>query len=140
MSEQITALGGTLLRWGNDTWAWRDNSPAPEVRDMRPSWFYNFRVRGNNWVEVPKKRALSEPDLAWAAEYDEGLSSDHYGERIIHGDGGQTRRSQSGKAIPAVYLVPVEDWDAWDRETVLGARWDACHEAAIMAKAQALRD
>lgn len=138
MSDQLTALGGTLLRWGKDTWAWKDHTPAPEVKDMRPSWYYNFRVQGG-CVEVPKKLLATEPELAWTAACKEGQSSDHYGERVIHRDGRQTRRSQTGRAIPAVYLVPVGEWDAWDRATVLGARWDKSDEGKILAKAESLK-
>jgi hypothetical protein len=140
--DQITALGGTLLRWGNDTWAWSDHSPAPQVRDMRPSWCYNFRCQGG-FVEVPVKQAESEMELRWVAEggYQTALSSAYYGERRIHIDGEsirETRVSQTGKAIPQVYLVPLEEWDNWDAEYVIGAKWDRTHEAAIFSKAESL--
>lgn len=138
MSDQLTALDGTLLRWADDTWAWMDNTPAPEVKDMKPSWYYNFRVQGG-YVEVPKRLLATEPELGWVATYREGQSSDHYGERVIHGGGRQTRQSQSGRAIPVVYLVPVLEWDEWDKATVLGAKWDKTDESKILAKAKSLK-
>lgn len=105
---------------------------------MKPSWYYNFRIQGG-YVEVPKKLLATEPELGWVATHRGGHSSDHYGERVIHRDGRQTRRSQSGKAIPAVYLVPVGEWDEWDAATVLGAKWDKSDEAKILAKAESMK-
>lgn len=138
-SNQQTALGETLIRWAANTWAWSDNTPAPEVKDMKPSWYYNFRVQ-SSFVEVPSKVAKTEPELAWVltGEYETGLSGDHYGSRILHADGRETRESQTGKAIPAVYLVPVADWDEWDATTSIGCRWEKADEAAIFAKAKSL--
>lgn len=138
-SDNQTALGATLIRWAGNTWAWSDNSPAPEVKDVKPSWYYNFRVQGG-YVEVPAKSAKTEVELAWvlSGEYQTGLSGDHYGSRVRHQDGRETRQSETGKAIPAVYLVPVADWDQWDAETSIGARWEKADEAAIFAKAKSL--
>jgi hypothetical protein len=137
--SEHTALDGALIRWSKDVWAWRDHAPAPEVKDITPSWYYNFRVQ-SGCVEVPKKLLATEPELSWVASYPQGESSDHYGERTIHQDGRQTRRSQSGKAIPTVYLVPVEDWDEWDAKTCIGAKWDKSEEAKILKRAKELNE
>lgn len=138
-TEQHTALGGKLIRWAGDTWAWSDSTPAPQVRDMKPSWYYNFRV-GSGCVEVPAKLTKTEAELAWVAAggYPVGLSGDHGSTRTLHADGRETRTSDSGKAIPQVYLVPVADWDEWDAEACIGARWERADEAAILAKAKSL--
>ena len=40
--------------------------------------------------------------------------------------------------IPAVLLVPVEEWDQWTRDNPAGAEWDQTDEAAILDKARAL--
>jgi hypothetical protein len=121
-----------------DTWAWSDHSPAPQIRDIRPSWYYNFRVQ-DGYVEIPIKMAKSEPELAWVLSgYQEGLSGDHYADKVTHLDGRVTRQSGTGKAIPVVYLVPAGEWDEWDATTCIGARWDRADEAAILAKAESL--
>ena len=148
MSEQrkgeVTALGGRLVWWGRNRWAWSDGSPAPKVRDITPSWHYNFRVRGNRGpgatVEVPVKTAQAEPELAWVlrGDYPRDLSGDHGSTRTIHADGRETRTSDSGKAIPEVILVPADEWDAWDASTSIGAKWDKADEPAILAKARSL--
>lgn len=138
MSAEQKTLGGTLIRWAANTWAWSDNTPAPQVSDMKPSWYYNFRVQ-SGCVEVLAKVAKTEPELAWvlSANYPTELSADHYGSRILRA-GRETRESQSGKAIPLVYLVPLADWDEWDAATSIGARWEKADEAAILAKAKSL--
>ena len=139
--EDITALGGTLVRFGVDTWAWRDHSPAPKVRDMRLSDCYNFRCRtygkGGTFVEVPTADAQKQEDLAWCSSYERSTSGDDTGERRLHDDGRITRASDrpSGGAIREVYLVPVEDWDA---RPPVGALWDLADEEAIFAKASEL--
>jgi hypothetical protein len=148
MSEQrkgeVTALGGRLVWWGRNKWAWSDGTPAPEVRDITPSWHYNFRVRGDRGpgavVEVPVKTAQAEPELGWVlrGDYPRDLSGDHGSTRTIHMDGRETRTSDSGKAIPEVILVPADEWDEWDASTSIGAKWDKADEAAIFAKARSL--
>lgn len=149
---EVTALGGRLVWWGRNKWAWSDGTPAPEVRDVTPSWHYNFRVRGSRGpgavVEVPAQTAQAEPELAWVlrGDYPRDLSGDHAGERVIHADGRMTRaysdprtgETTGARAIPEVYLVPADEWDAWDASTSIGAKWDKADEAAIFARARAL--
>jgi|GEM_PF-4798656 len=91
--DEMTAFGGTLIRWAKNTWAWSDNSPAPNVRDMTASEYYNFRVRANQWVEVIVHAVREDEDLRWVIEgnYDISLSTDQYGEKVIHEDGRITR-------------------------------------------------
>ena len=151
-ADQATALGGTLLRWAKDTWAWSDHTPAQQVKDMTLSWYYNFRCRtyGSNsigghdtgpvtYVEVPVDQAKNDPDLQWCAHagYAVAQSGDDAGERRLHESGRMTRLSarEGGKAIRDVYLVPAEEWDA---RPPCGAKWDAADEAAILAKATSL--
>jgi hypothetical protein len=71
-----------------------------------------------------------------------GLKSGHPGKSTVAGVAArlrrETRTADSGKAIPQVYLVPVEEWDAWGAEACLGARWERADEAAIFARAQSL--
>ena len=142
---EVTALGGRLVWWGRNKWAWSDGTPAPEVRDITPSWHYNFRVRGSRGpgavVEVPVRTAQAEPELAWVlrGDYPRDLSGDHGSTRAINlATGREHRTSDSGKAIPEVYLVPADEWDAWDASTSIGAKWDKADEPAIFAKARAL--
>jgi hypothetical protein len=133
----LTAFGGRLIRWAENVWAWSDHTPEPRVKDMTMSWYHNFRISGG-CVEVPVKSARSEPELAWVlhGRYRKGLSGDRLGCRVIHADGRITRLSTHGKAIPEVFLVPVEDWD--EHDTVIGAKWDENDEDAILIKAKAL--
>lgn len=142
-ADQATALGGTLLRWAKDTWAWSDHTPAPHVKDMTLSWYYNFRCRtdgtGQTWVEVPVEQAKNDADLQWCIGrgYMVRQSGDDAGERRLHESGRMTRLTarEGGKAIRDVYLVPAEEWDA---RPPCGAKWDAADEAAILAKATSL--
>jgi len=136
--DEMTAFGGTLIRWAKNTWAWSDNSPAPNVRDMTASEYYNFRVRANQWVEVIVHAVREDEDLRWVMEgnYDISLSTDQYGEKVIHEDGRITRASQTGKVIPEVYLVPIADWDAHDE--CVGAQWPDQDHDAIFSKARSL--
>jgi hypothetical protein len=49
---EMTAFGETLIRWAKNTWAWSDNSPALNVRDMTASEYYNFRVRAGRSIDL----------------------------------------------------------------------------------------
>lgn len=141
--NEVTALQGTLNRWAADTWAWKDHTPAPEVKDMSLSWCYNFRCRTDDtqktYVEVPVDLAKNDPDLAWCmdAGYETSASGDDQGERRIHEDGRRTRHTarDGGKVIREVYLVPAADWDA---QPPCGAKWEQKDESAIFAKARSL--
>lgn len=90
-------------------------------------------------VEVPVKLAETESELEWVRRYSRGLSNDHKGMTVLHGDGRRTNQSQTGRAIPEVHLVPVADWDEWDAVTIIGPKWDKANEAAILAKAAELK-
>lgn len=142
---ELTALGGTLIRWGQDQWAWSDHAPAPQVRDMTLSWYYHFRViayADGQYVEVPVNQARDEEDLRWVRSggYTRGRSSADTGPREIHLDGRVTRMTtrDGGKAIRHVYLVPVADWDARSASHPVGAQWDKADEAAILDRARKL--
>lgn len=140
---EATALGGTLTRWAKDTWAWCDHTPAPEVKDMTISWYYNFRIcirPDGQWVEVPVDQAKADPDLTWCVDagYSTSQSGDDMGERRLSLDSGRVTRlstREGGKAIREVYLVDVADWDA---RPPCGARWEKADEPAILAKAREL--
>src|SRR5271166_6467463 len=77
---EMTAFGGTLIRWAKNTWAWSDNSPAPNVRDMTASQYFNFRIRGGQWLEVPVLTVRENDYLHWVerGDYEISLSDDHY--------------------------------------------------------------
>lgn len=143
MSEELTALGGTLIRWGQDLWSWRDGKRAANVRDLTLNDCHGgFRCRNYadaSYVEVPVKTAAREADLAWVLDggYRRDLSGDHAGQRVLHGDGRMTRASESGRVIPEVYLVPLADWDRRAADCC-GAQWDLAAESEIFAKARAL--
>jgi|HubBroStandDraft_6_1064221.scaffolds.fasta_scaffold513922_2 hypothetical protein len=137
-SDQRTALSGTLIRWRKNIWAWSDHSPAPEVRDLSTTEYYNFRIRNRRWIEVLVRLAREKEALHWVTRggYEISLSGYHYGPIVVHEDGRMTRASQNGKVIPEVYLVPVADWLAHDR--CLAAQWPATEHNAIVAKARSL--
>jgi hypothetical protein len=136
----MTALNGKLVWWGRDTWAWNDGTPAPRVKDITPSWYYNFRIRNyasTSYVEVPMRLAHNDPALAWVRGYCTGQSGDDLGDRLLTAAGRMVHLSArpGGKAIRGVYLVPAADWDAWDADTCLGPKWDRTDEAEILARA-----
>jgi hypothetical protein len=64
-SDQRTALSGTLIRWRKNIWAWSDHSPAPEVRDLSTTDYYNFRIRNRRWIEVLVRLAGEKEALHW---------------------------------------------------------------------------
>lgn len=137
---EITALGGTLTRFAKDIWAWSDHTPAPQVKDMTLSWYYNFRCRtyaDGTYIEVLVDQAKNDPDLQWCIGYDVVQSGDDKGERRLHEDGRMTHLTAraGGKAIRDVYLVPAADWDA---RPPCGAKWDSQDEAEIITKAKSL--
>jgi hypothetical protein len=116
-SYQRTALSGTLIRRRKNLWAWSDHSPAPDVRDLSATGYYNFRIRNRRWIEVLVRLAREKEALHWVSRggYIISLSGYHYGPIVVHEDGRMTRASQNGKVIPEVYLVPIADWDAHDQ-------------------------
>lgn len=140
-SIEPSALGGTLIRWGKNQWAWTNGDPAPEVSDLTLSHAYNFRCRtlgaGQVFIEVPVKQAAHNPDLQWTRGFDKDLSGDDMGQSRFHADGRVTRVSDraGGGAIREVYLIPRDEWDA---RPVVGCQWDRAAEPAIFAKAQTL--
>jgi hypothetical protein len=160
MEEDGSAFGGILRRNIIGQWLWSDGTQAPEVRDMyyRDVW-PNYRCCNNTHIEVLKcdvdgkcKRppeGFESPtelaaDLAWVWDVAAGLaaSGDHTGMRVIHASGQLTRayaepstgETTGARAIPQVYLVPVEEWDRRALR-VCGAQWDRQAQADIIAKA-----
>lgn len=140
-SIEPSALGGTLIRWGANQWAWNNGDPAPEVSDLTLSHAYNFRARtfgsGNVFIEVPVKQAANNPDLQWTIGFEKALSGDDMGQQRFHPDGRITRVTDrpDGGAIREVYLVPLAEWDA---RPIFGCQWDTAAEPAIFAKAKTL--
>jgi len=149
-------LDGTLLRQIDGTWAWSDGTPEPRVRDMHAGDTYNYRCRtygsGGTYVEVPLAAARREPDLTWvwtgvtAGRYGQSCSGDHTGPLQITEESVSRMRIEPGedpllgqepidhkRAIPGVALVPIAEWDAWSRQTIVGVWWDQSHEAEILA-------
>ncbi len=163
----MSALQGTLNRTESG-WKWSDGTAAEGVYDMTASWHYNFRCRtygcGTTYIEVPLNTARQEPDLGWVwrgycdKKYEDGLSGDHKGERVLRIDEeyaegdiagisdpeikvshiGHVRADGGKRAIPRVALVPASEWDAWSQANPIGVRWDKIDEAKIMEKARSL--
>ena len=163
MEEDSRAFGGILQRNIVGAWSWSDGTQAPEVRDSfyRDIW-PNYRCRGNLHVEVLKRDVAGKchhlpagfdspeelaADLAWVPDAAAGLdaSGDHTGMRVLHASGQLTRayaepetgETTGARAIPQVYLVPLEEWDRRALR-VCGAQWPCEAEPAILAKAQSL--
>lgn len=162
IAKQIKIADGLLTRQEDGSWRWSDGTTETRVRDMRASWYYNFRCSGG-CVEVPVSIAQRESDLRWvwdgytAGRYRESLSGDHLGPKVLHigeryepGDvpgisepvvtvsASPTRADGGKRAIPRVALVPFAEWDERDK-TPIGATWDKGDEPAIFAKAESLR-
>ena len=144
---EITVLNGALIRWGPDLWAWKTGEREPRVKDLKPSFYYNFRIRTygsseysakpNQYIEVPIKLAQTEPELSWVNGYPIGDSGDDTGDKLRTLSGQMVHKSarEGGKAIRKVYLVPLEEWDDWNAKTSIGAHWDKADEEAILQKA-----
>lgn len=134
---RLSALGGTLRRIGPDRWEWADGTPAPEVTDLKPSHYYNFRVRtdgSRRYVEVPVSLIATNPDLAWCAKGGHRLGVCHdttEGAMAVEREGVETADARK------VILVPLGDWDRWNDVTAIGASWDG-DGAAILARAREL--
>jgi hypothetical protein len=136
LGEQ-TALGGTLIHWDKNIWAWSDNSSAPNVRDMTSSQYYNFPTRANQWIEVLVQAPWENDDLHWVpGNYEISLSGDRHGQFVIDEVGRIIPASQIGIVIPEVYVVPISDWDANDG--CVAANWCEEDHEAIVSKARSL--
>ena len=157
-----SVFSGTLQRHGPNDWRWSDGTLEPRVSDLSASTVYNFRCRtggdGVTFVEVLLSAAHRERDvLGWVLEgaergqYRQAKSGDHTGPRIMTDEGMQRMRIEPGedplhgnepivhkRAIPAVALVPVDEWDAWAAEHPYGATWDKADEAEVFARARSL--
>lgn len=131
------ALGGALLR-DERGWHWSDGAREPRVRDLPVAAVHNYRIQGGH-VQVPMGRAREEAELGWVRE---GLADGRY-HRGQDVDAGLRRHELAGSedhrvsGRDAVY-VPIEDWDRWARNVVLGATWDLADETAILDRARAL--
>ena len=157
-----TAMDGTLQRKTDGRWYWSDGPIADGVGDVDRSGYYNFRIStisGASYVEVSRSLAENESDLGWIASrvheglYDVARSGDHIGplvwdgeslqrSGIVAGDdplGGVGEPFMDAERIPAVVLVPAEDWRDWEETAVpLGPWWDSCFHQEIEGKARTL--
>ena len=157
----MSCLDGTLLRGADGQWCWRDGEPEPRVRDMYAGDGRNYRCttygEGSTYVEVLLRDARSDPVLAWvwhgvqAGTYRQQMSGDHTGPLVWDGESLGRMSIEPGedplhgnepivrkRAIPLVALVPIEEWEAWSRATIIGVWWEQEHEAEILARAESL--
>ena len=149
-----TALGCTLVRLDSG-WQWSDGTLAPQVYDMRPSWYYNFKVRNyadQSFVEVPVSVAQEEYDLGWILDYPYQVDFDLDASETLY----LAQEKSEWLDIPGwndnpyivrkfkkgnkVYLVPTGLWDSWNNsdQGIIGARWDKTDENDILNKARSL--
>jgi hypothetical protein len=131
--QALTALNGALIRLGHDQWQWSDGTPALGVRDLSPDrWHFRCRTYGGGqcYAEVSRQVALRTPELAWV------LAGAQAG-RYLPGQSGDHDPMEPGP-IPAVILVPVEEWDEWAATHPVGASWDRAAEPAILERAARL--
>lgn len=157
----FACFSGTLIRQSRNQWQWIDGTPESRVTDLSPGE-WNFRCRtygdGVTLVEVMKGAALESEALAWvltgyrAGKYTGGKCGDHTGPLVIDDAGARRIHIQPGEdpllgneplpesrgPIPAVILVPINEWDAWVHDNPAGATWLTEHETAILDKAFAL--
>lgn len=160
MTERITALSGTLQRHGRDDWRWRDGTPEPRVEDLSPDeWNFRCRTTGERtYAEVLRGIAQETEALTWVIDrwragiYRAGQSGDHTGPLIEEDSGLRRMHIQPGQdpltgheplpespgPIPAVILVPIEDWDEWVRANPAGAQWLVADEPEILRRAHEL--
>lgn len=142
MSKHDTdaVLWGTLERIGPDEWQWSDGTPEPSVTDMSAQSAYNFRVRNYadaSYVEVPEQAVREDEHLTWVREHHtrKGLDGDQLDR--VHS---RERSEVAHTDAPTVYLVPVEVWDRWADDAVIGAEWPIDEQKRIFDKARALRE
>lgn len=122
-------MNGLLTRTP-DGWRWRDGSPEPRVRDLRPIEAFQFprvfypdperpggRVR---WVSIPVRALDEEPDL----------------DGMVRAAGPLARNSEHDAGR---IEVREDHFDAWATETVIGVMWEPEHEAELFALAQSFQ-
>jgi len=150
----FTALGSTLIRT-ESRWQWSDGTLASGVQDMRPSWYYNFKIRNyadRSFVEVPVSVAHEEYDLGWVLDYPCQVDFD----LEANGTSYLVKEKSEWLDIPGwndnlcvlrkfkkgnrVYLIPIDLWDDWNKSDrgIIGARWDKVDEGDILNKARSL--
>lgn len=156
----VAVLGGTLIRRGHDQWEWADRTPEPRAKDASPDrWNFRCRTTGaSTYVEVLRGLAQETDGLAWvlkgarAGQYRTGQSGDHIGPIVIDEEAVRRANIRPGEdplrgnepmpeipgPIPAVILVPIDEWRAWCRDNPAGAQWDLDHEEEILARARSL--
>ena len=133
---EISALAGTLIRWGPDLWAWSDHTLAPQVFDVRGVEVFRFKCRtygqGDDaerlaFVEVADTDIQSNPDLTWVklADYDRAPAN------AAQGDGTRVKDI-------SITLVPLLDWLQWAENWCAGAQWKEQDSSSVMEKASAL--
>lgn len=145
--DEPAAFGGLLVRWGKDTWAWKDGTRETRVQDFHPSWYYNFRVARHQtphgqsaiFIEVPIGLIGKEYDLEWLRE---PLAD---ARRAAQQPPIEPQFQPNAEYIftvdfqkKPVLLVPAQIWDDWNARTVLGPKWEKKDEQAILAKAKSL--
>lgn len=140
-----TALGGTLQRLG-DIWQWSDGTPEPRVRVMRlRDLAPNLRIitdpQNGHVVEVPKQwRELRYwPDGRIDGDAQAAI------ERLIRAQPlemiyaeGTAEAMRDHRLQRPGYRIPIHAWDIAMNEQC-GIWWDKADAAAILAKAESLR-
>lgn len=111
-----TLFGGVLRRLADGRYVWADGSDWTHL--FRPETIdnYNFRISLNH-VEVPRRSAKANPDLAWCEDV--------------------AVKPHPVWARKNIWLVPLLEWDK-RRKVPIGVTWDNQDGPAILDKAQDL--
>lgn len=125
----LSAMGGALVRHP-EGWRWRDGRPEPRVIDVTAFDAFPFpRVTRADpaapggratFIALPRKAIGEEPELREAL--------------AMAGDA-----ARSPDDDPSVIELPWSLWEPWARAMVIGLRWDAADEDALVAEAERLR-
>lgn len=125
----LSAMGGALVRQPAG-WHWRDGRAEPRVLDVTALEAFAFprvtrpSTTGSGALEtliaLPRKAIDEEPELHEAI--------------AMAGDA-----ARSPEDDPAVCEIPWALWEPWARSRVIGLRWDAADEEALLAEAEKLR-
>lgn len=118
-------MGGLLLRHP-DGWRWADGSPEPRVHDVTPAEAFPFPTVSMVTSKGERAEGVAIPRAA--LDEDRELFDE-----VIRLAGDQVAVHPRGAEVPRAV------WDAWASSTVIGVRWEPEDEAAIFARAEALK-
>lgn len=123
---EFHTLGGLLIRWADNVWAWSDHTRAVGVRDKQLSdqfIFQPFKCSFGDYFRVPVEIVAKHPCLHWIRDGDFSTVGNPF-PGVPESDDGSI----------AFFLVPSAQFNDWADRHLFGAQWDTEFDAVIDQK------